>query len=297
MAQTVQKLVLQLAQLIDPHTKNSKQTFNDVSAALTVSGATNATPIVITTTTNHNLKTGDVVYIVSVAGNTNANNTAANPAWTITKASATTFSLDGSSGNGNYTSGGTCTPAMICSADGDKLTRQRLLDIYNQARFVLANQTVMLSKEERTRIIAGLMKNKADLTFTAGVAALPSGYIGAVSLTDNAGARISILPLENQDRIKNQESATNRFVFRIAFNLETISTNTYVPNAANYVLRYYEVVDWTLAQVLAGTVTELFHEESCYWLLEVAEAIYAEQGEAQLNALAQKLIGVQNGTK
>ena len=67
-----------------------------------VSDAANATPIVITTTAAHNLSTGQKVVISGVGGNTNANGT-----FTITKVDATSFSLDGSSGNGAYTSGGT----------------------------------------------------------------------------------------------------------------------------------------------------------------------------------------------
>lgn len=72
------------------------------NAPLTVSGATNATPIVITTTTDHALVTGSVVTVAGVGGNTGANGT-----FRVTVLTATTFSLDGSVGNGVYTSGGT----------------------------------------------------------------------------------------------------------------------------------------------------------------------------------------------
>lgn len=67
---------------------------------LAVSGATNASPIVVTTAT-HGLSTGDYVSITGALGNTNANGT-----WVCTVLSATTFSLDGSAGNGAYTMGG-----------------------------------------------------------------------------------------------------------------------------------------------------------------------------------------------
>jgi hypothetical protein len=67
----------------------------------TITGATNAAPIVITSA-NHKLTTGTRVTISGVGGNT-----AANGSWTITSIDANTFSLTGSSGNGNYTSGGT----------------------------------------------------------------------------------------------------------------------------------------------------------------------------------------------
>lgn len=67
----------------------------------TITGATNATPIVITSA-SHGLLTGTRVTITSVGGNT-----AANATWTITRVDANTFSLDTSVGNGAYTSGGT----------------------------------------------------------------------------------------------------------------------------------------------------------------------------------------------
>jgi hypothetical protein len=68
----------------------------------TVTNATNATPIVITTSAAHHLSTGDIVTISSVGGNTAANGT-----WTVTVTGGSTFSLDTSVGNGAYTSGGT----------------------------------------------------------------------------------------------------------------------------------------------------------------------------------------------
>src|SRR5262245_51009020 len=70
---------------------------------LTITGATNASPIVITSTA-HGLSTGDRVTVASVGGNTNANGD-----WTVTRIDANTFSLDGSSGNATYTSGGTAS--------------------------------------------------------------------------------------------------------------------------------------------------------------------------------------------
>jgi len=77
---------------------------NGTGGTLSVSGATNATPIVITTSSAHKLTTGAQVTIAGVGGNTNANGT-----WTITVVSSTTFSLNGSAGNSAYTSGGTVT--------------------------------------------------------------------------------------------------------------------------------------------------------------------------------------------
>lgn len=69
---------------------------------LTITGATNATPIVITAN-GHGLSTGENVFITGVVGNT-----AANGSFVVTKLSDNTFSLDDSVGNGARTSGGVC---------------------------------------------------------------------------------------------------------------------------------------------------------------------------------------------
>lgn len=64
-------------------------------------GATNASPIVISTNFNHNLTTGNSVTIVGVGGNTAANGT-----WTVTVVNSVSFSLNSSTGNGAFASGG-----------------------------------------------------------------------------------------------------------------------------------------------------------------------------------------------
>lgn len=73
-----------------------------------VSAATNASPIQITTVgsdgtpADHNLQTGGLVDIAGVLGNTAANGTSR----TVTRVNATSFTIDGTTGNGAYTSGG-----------------------------------------------------------------------------------------------------------------------------------------------------------------------------------------------
>jgi len=91
-------------------------------AALTVSGATNATPVVITTATAVSLSNGQVVLIAGVLGNTAANGT-----YYAKTISATQFALyrDGNltvpvAGAGAYGGGGTVRPAYRgASATGD----------------------------------------------------------------------------------------------------------------------------------------------------------------------------------
>jgi hypothetical protein len=71
---------------------------------LAVAGASNAAPIAITTTTPHGFQSGTQVAISLVQGNTAANGT-----FTITVTGANSFTLDGTTGNGAWTSGGTVT--------------------------------------------------------------------------------------------------------------------------------------------------------------------------------------------
>ena len=76
-----------------------------------VTDATNASPIVVTSVA-HKLTTGARVTIAGVGGNTAANGT-----WVITKVSDDAFSLDGSTGNAAYTSGGTWNVAGLYQAE------------------------------------------------------------------------------------------------------------------------------------------------------------------------------------
>jgi hypothetical protein len=66
-----------------------------------VTGATDASPVVITSAA-HGLSTGQRVTVANVGGTTGANGT-----HTVTRVGADTFSLDGSTGGGAYSGGGT----------------------------------------------------------------------------------------------------------------------------------------------------------------------------------------------
>ena len=70
-----------------------------------ITGASNASPIVISSTA-HGLSTGDAISVSGVAGNT-----AANGVFTVTKVDDNSFSLNDTTGNAAYTSGGTWLPS------------------------------------------------------------------------------------------------------------------------------------------------------------------------------------------
>lgn len=74
---------------------NGTWTSGRLSSTISISSSTNATPIAVTTSSAHGYSTGDTVVITGHTTNTNANGT-----WTITSTGSTTFTLDGSTGNG-----------------------------------------------------------------------------------------------------------------------------------------------------------------------------------------------------
>ena len=92
-------------------TSSSSPTIKQDATTVSITAASKATPIVITATA-HGFNTGDKVYITGVLGNTAANGT-----WVITRLTADTFSLNGSTGNGTYTSGGTVRKANFKWSD------------------------------------------------------------------------------------------------------------------------------------------------------------------------------------
>lgn len=106
---TTQTYVLELGDQYIRVFKDAGQVL-DTSVSLTITGATAADPVVITTSTSHGLSAGEGVYITGVAGMTQLNGRTFN----ITSLTATTFSIqnsaaadvDGSSYTA-YTSGGT----------------------------------------------------------------------------------------------------------------------------------------------------------------------------------------------
>ena len=75
--------------------------FDHYSGPSFITAATNASPIVLTAVA-HGMSTGDTGLVAGVLGNTAANGT-----WTVTRVDADHLSLNGSTGNGSYTSGGT----------------------------------------------------------------------------------------------------------------------------------------------------------------------------------------------
>lgn len=116
-------------------TSTSSPTINQDATTKAITSATNATPIVITAV-SHGFNTGDKVYITGVGGNTAANGT-----WVITRLTADTFSLNGSVGNGAYTSGGTVRKANFKWSDKNSGKAPTSYSIISGVRNVLVFKT------------------------------------------------------------------------------------------------------------------------------------------------------------
>ncbi|MCB1206665.1 MAG: hypothetical protein KDN18_20570, partial [Verrucomicrobiae bacterium] len=106
------------------HSTDSGATWSEMDApsipitsatVFTVTSATNASPITITTSADHGLSTNNYVEIAGVTGNT-----AANGIHQITVTGTATFSLDFSVGNGSYAGGGTARKVTSINPRGVK---------------------------------------------------------------------------------------------------------------------------------------------------------------------------------
>ena len=89
---------------------------NPITGVSVVTGASDAAPIEITTAEPHGYQEGQQVSIAGVLGNTAANGT-----FTIAVTGPATFTLNGSAGNGTWTSGGTVT-GLFPTAEQNAIT-------------------------------------------------------------------------------------------------------------------------------------------------------------------------------
>jgi hypothetical protein len=108
----------------------------------TVTGATNASPIVIQTSAAHGLTSGDSVRVAGVQGNAGANGT-----WVATVVDSTHFSMLGSVGSGAYTTGGTAQslaigPSYAIPIDGEARSAASM----NVALEALGDRTAALGR-------------------------------------------------------------------------------------------------------------------------------------------------------
>lgn len=139
-------------------------------AALTITGATNATPIVVTTSAAHGVV--DVSYgtVAGVVGNLGANGS-----WVLEAVTTTTLRLRNSVGTGAYTSGGTLTKlstfASIASLTNvqDAGSRTDLVDCSSHDGNGYSSQIPTLKRTNRLRLDVNLVPSHATQSDTTGL--------------------------------------------------------------------------------------------------------------------------------
>ena len=130
--------------------------------------STNATPIVMTTAA-HGMSTGDTVAIYA-----HATNTAANGTWTITKVSATTFSLDGSVGNGiGANTGVWSTPPS------------RIIDVQDFKTITMAVKSTAAALNCTMQFVGSISEDAPDFNAAISTTNLYE-FIDIIDLEDNA---------------------------------------------------------------------------------------------------------------
>ena len=192
-----------------------------------------------------------------------------------------------------YTKAGTeLVLATVGTVAGDTFTAQRQLDFYNEARFFLFGALRgRKSNAEMCDILNQSIIKKTDLTFASGAASKPTGYIEKVLLQNVSLTNIPIVQLNAVPAISDLESATNPFVYETGDQFIAPSGSAYVPNAATYILHYFGITNFTLANVTGGAVTETFNDMWQEILIALAVGCAKEQGATALNAMVDAFFG------
>lgn len=308
---TVQSLLTKFAQRVDPTAKGSStavagQKFKAVADGTVITGAVTNGGLIRITAAGHGLVTNQYATIYNVGGVTAANNTAGNPAWLVTKISADIVDLQDSTFAGTYSgSGATITGCLVGSVDGIRFTRQRLLDIYNEARFVLFNALYETKgSDELSKYVYGTAL-AANLTFAYSSpytsAAIPSGYMRLIGITAYNATRIIVLPNNLLPETLPAShpyyttSATNLLAFQIGANFSICGdfhTEAGDGSSSHYArLNYYGISPWTwITDVFPNTTVESFSPDVEPILIEIACALADEQSNADALALAKTLL-------
>ena len=290
---TVQEVMLRIIQRVAPATKDG-QVIQDDSAAVVITGAANnGAGLIRITAAGHGLLTSQKAFIKGVTGTTEANNTLANPAWTVTRISSSTFDLVGSAFSNTYGADGTVVGALAGSVDPSGITRQRLLDIYNFTRFTLLRMTIKRYPANIVAQVSGFVKRDAAFVFATGVAAKPSALVMPLALEKSDGTIVNIIPVSMRPYAKTLDSATNPIVMDHARSFTAINGVTYVPNGSAYLLEYLGLDTWTLSDVIFFSGTETVETLSEDWLpilVEGCAAFVRGQGVASVEGILAPMI-------
>ena len=180
--------------------------------------------------------------------------------------------------------GVTFSNATIGSSDGDKFPKQRLLDMYNDARWLLFQE--LQSRLSETELLNAISQTIVDtsLTFSGGAASKPAGYVKHISLFDSVKAQIYIVDASYAETIRRGslpafvETTANRYVVDIGSQFKSMSGTTYIPNASTYLFTYFGLPIYALGDVTGGTVIESYNDNFNPTLLDLGERLASDQG-------------------
>lgn len=178
------------------------------------------------------------------------------------------------------------------TSNGDKFTAQRIVDIYNDARFALASAVDLTYPDQRkSQVISGTITKNTSFQFASGSATKPTGFIKTERLTTSAYLQITVLPTAMIQQTRALSSATNPIVYDYGTVLaQDVADTAIIPNASTYILWYYGITTYTVSDVTGGSTTEQFNDQFHPIIIELAVALATEMGNQQVNALAQKLL-------
>ena len=303
---TVQSTFLRFLLRSDPIAKatsvtSSGQRFKGASdgTSITATG-NNGSGLIRITSAGHGLNTGDFASIYGTTGTVEANSTAGNPAWIVTKISSSQFDLQGSTFANAWISGGTVVGCLAGSTDGTRLSRQRHIDIYNEARMVLFNALYESKSPAELGKLVYATFTSASITIAAYSApyrtiAKPTGFLKLVNIVDGSSSpvRIDVLPTSLLEDVRTSitptytASNTNLLAFEVGNNWALFGNFGTTPAAVDY----YGISSWTWAtDVLTNTSVESFRTDLEPILIEIAIAIADEQSNADVLALAKTLL-------
>lgn len=107
------------------------------AAGITISAATNATPIVVTLGAGHGLKNNDRIAVTGITGNTGANGE-----WSLDAIGATAGTLRGSVGNGVF--GGTAAVAVLCDTTPHMKGHSAAASVFNNPGAAVFSGTLLI---------------------------------------------------------------------------------------------------------------------------------------------------------
>lgn len=165
-----------------------------LTSVVSITSASNATPIVINTSAPHGLATGAIVTIIGVTGNTAANGT-----WPIVVTGSSTFQLVGSAGNGASAVSGTVfvpTSFSTLTWDESQSLWRFVVNTNGDGTTLGASQNVKVNNF----FIDGYLALGSP-TASAGIIRLPNNqYIDGYNTSN--GGNVQLIGVDTNNRVK-----------------------------------------------------------------------------------------------